>query len=301
MLKKLVFVLILALIFFIPTPGRAQTSLTIPAVEVNLWPEYDDPGMLVIDHVTLPAGVSLPLDFKLRIPAVAGTPNAVAAKQPDGSLLNLSYTQQTSGDWNELTITATAPEIQVEYYDPSLKKTGDQRSYTFEWPGDYPATAFSIVVQQPLGARNMSISPSEFTAEPTGADGLTYYRGEVGPVPAGSPFTLLVKYSKTGDETTSQKAAAPLSAPSASSRSGITRYLPWGIGGLGVVLIVGAVVWFLFSRQSERDQAPSRRRRKSSKNGGVPAAEGFVYCHNCGRRATSGDKFCRTCGVELRP
>jgi len=28
--------------------------------------------------------------------------------------------------------------------------------------------------------------------------------------------------------------------------------------------------------------------------------QNLVYCHQCGKRATPGDQFCRVCGVELR-
>ena len=95
--------------------------------------------MLVIYHITLPSGISFPAEVKLRIPAAVSQPNAVAARLPDGSLINLQYTQKPAGDWNEITIAAATPtdQLQIEYYDDAnLKKDGAQRQYAYRWPGD---------------------------------------------------------------------------------------------------------------------------------------------------------------------
>jgi len=304
MLKRLLALTALVLCFILPEAALAQAPVTLPAVEIDLWPEYDDPGVLVIYRITLPNSISLPAEFKLRIPAAAGSPNAVAAKQPDNSLVNLSYEQQTNGAWNELTITATSPELQLEYYDPTLTKDGQQRTYSFEWPGDYAVQDFKMQVQQPYDATQMKISPDDFGAGQKLADGLTYYAGDIGPTPSGPPFKILVNYNKTSDNPSIRliQGNSPV-LPTKTNSNSFAAYLPWILGILGVALIVGGIAWFLLARREparQRVHNRSSRRRAASNASLAPNAEGYIYCSQCGKRASPGDRFCRTCGSALR-
>jgi hypothetical protein len=89
-------------------------------------------------------------------------------------------------------------------------------------------------------------------------------------------------------------------------------FLPWvlGIVLLGIVLVVG--LWFgmpyivsgglyqsLFGRKTSAVDKRRRRRLPVNVTGGKTALEG-AYCHQCGRRASPGDRFCRSCGTRLR-
>jgi len=183
-------------------PAQAQTLLTLSSLEVDLWPEYDRPQMLVIYRITLPASVTLPVDLSLRLPATAGEPSAVAVVQPSAtgekSLFTIPYTRVVSGDWGLINLTATMPELQIEYYDPGLIKQEAARQFEYRWPGDYAVDTFSIQVQQPVGARQLSISPASGSGV-TGQDGLVYYNNQVGSLPAGQTFSLSINYQKDDD------------------------------------------------------------------------------------------------------
>jgi hypothetical protein len=300
-------VLVIGMSFSTPV-AFAQAPLTLPSVEVDLWPEYDDPGVLVIYRISLPSTVSFPAEIKLRIPAAGGRPNAVAARQPDGSLMNANYTQQPYGAWNELRITATSPELQVEYYDPSLRKDGEQRSFTYEWPGDYAVQAFTVQVQKPWDAAAVQISPNDFGSGQIGGDGLTYYTENIGAIPAGPPFKIQLNYKKPSDQLSvsilQQATATENTLPvEANPPASLTTYLPWVIALLGLVLLIAGGAWLIRSRQTSASAtARKRTRRKSSDHqaSALPAEGGYVYCPQCGRRAAANDRYCRTCGSELR-
>ena len=90
MQKRLIIFLLLGLIFLVPV-AQAQGVLRLAELEVDLWPEYDNPGVLVIYKAKLPADVSLPVNVSLKIPAAAGEPFAVAVRQMDGALLNAAF------------------------------------------------------------------------------------------------------------------------------------------------------------------------------------------------------------------
>jgi len=287
-------------------PAQAQTLLTLSSLEVDLWPEYDRPQMLVIYRITLPASVTLPVDLSLRLPATAGEPSAVAVVQPSAtgekSLFTIPYTRVVSGDWGLINLTATMPELQIEYYDPGLIKQEAARQFEYRWPGDYAVDTFSIQVQQPVGARQLSISPASGSGV-TGQDGLVYYNNQVGSLPAGQTFSLSINYQKDDDTLSASsltvQPGAPLSeAPS--SQVSLRAYLPWVLGVLGVTLIVGGGLWYWRSGRGGREPAQARRRHKPAAVREAAQPGDPIYCHNCGKRAALGDRFCRVCGSQLR-
>lgn len=301
-------IIIIFFIFLFPMAVKAQQTVEYATAVVELWPEFDKPSMLVIYRLTLSPTISLPAEIRIRIPKSVGEPNAVAASQADGSLVNIPFETQASGDWTQLVFQATTPELQVEYYDPDLIKTGAARHYEFRWPGDAAIGALSIRVQEPVGARQMRISPS-MGAGSTAADGLVYYEVDLGALVKGQTFAITLDYQKDNDELSSQSVPIEASGPlndTTAGRSTMLSVLPWILGAVGVILIAGGGLWYYFSgRQAVEPGKPRstrafRRRRKPSVQSPGGAEDENVYCHQCGKRAAVGDRFCRACGTQLR-
>jgi hypothetical protein len=329
-MRKLTLALILFLSLIIASPARAQRANKFSSVEVDLWPEYDHPGILVIYRITLSSDTTLPTELTISLPASVAEPSAVAVKQVDGTLINMAYTKQITGQWNHIHFTATMPDIQIEYYDASLIKQGQARHYEYNWPGGYGVAAFSIQVQQPLGSTNMLISPRLSVGE-VGQDGLTYYTAQVGSLSPSQIFKISIDYQKPNDMLSAERLQVQLSKPLDESTpgriqlfSGMNTLLAViGLILIGAVLIAGGGYWYWQSGRSK--EAPVRYRRQqrragespdessaenevdeeggSSAYGGVnriKTGENTVYCQQCGNRAGQGDRFCRLCGVKLR-
>ena len=294
----------ITILLYLPSSVSAQTDITLSELQIDLWPEFDRPSMLVIYKGTLQPGVSLPASLTLRIPVSAGEPNAVAVKQVDGSLISADYQRQVSGDWSLISFTATTPEIQLEYYDPSLDQVDNQRHYEFNWPGDYAVDQMVVRVQQPAGATNMRISPNMGNGQ-IANDGLVYFSTQIGSVAQGSTFAISIDYEKDSDTLTSGGMQVEPSAPITSDTPGridLSQALPWALGGLGLLLIFGGGWWYWQSTREEPRPAKQRRRRTAtagSRQDEVTSGEA-VYCHQCGKRAEPGDRFCRSCGTKLR-
>lgn len=302
MLKKFTLLLLL-LILALPLPALAQADLSLAALSVELWPEFDRPTVLVMYQMSLAPGVSLPAQVRVRIPVNAGAPNAVAVCQAAGNCFNTQYEQRSEGAWSVLTIQATLPDIRVEYYDPGLSKDGPTRRYTYTWPGDYAVEAMKVSVQQPTSAQNLHLKPAMFNLS-TGENGLSYYDLEAGALAAGQTFSIDLDYQKSDDKLTYNNLPVapsnPLNSPE-SGRSSLTSLLPVGLGLLGLLLMVGGGLWYWRSgRQPVPAQKGRRRHRPTAQTETVEAAENVVYCHQCGRRAAPGDRFCRDCGATLR-
>jgi hypothetical protein len=309
-MRKWIFALLLiftlAVVAIVPPHVLAQDELKLSYLEVDFWPEYDRPEMLVIYHITLPPTVSLPVDLTFRIPAAAGEPSAVAVKQvtADGEagLFNIPFEHQVDGGWGVVTLTATMPEIQLEYYDPGLEKQGSARKFEYQWPGDYEVDSLVIQVQQPREASEMSISPALGSGEAR-EDGLVYYNKRVGFLPSGQGFQLTINYQKDSDSLTAASLQIQPSSPMTdmpSAQRNLLTVLPWALGILGVLLIVGGGVWYWQSGKGKEPRSKPRRRRKATTQDEAVLAEEHIYCHQCGNRAAQGDRFCRVCGSKLR-
>jgi hypothetical protein len=304
--------------------------VSLAKVEIALWPEFDQPSMLVILNGQLATGVTLPASLTVHLPAAAGRPNAVAVVDANGGLFETPYTTTQAGGDIIIAFTTSTAGFRVEYYDPSLVINGDARSFGLRWKTDLPIQAVTVRVQQPAGARGLTGRPA-LTAAGAGDYGLSYYTAALGAAVAGSTVSFDLGYSKTGSAlsatavaNTAGAASAPAGTPAAATASGQSSTLP--ILLLMVALVgagVGGYLWWRSAGggQWARRRAPpaarrgqpaatratqARARRSSARSaaskpeaasmGEAPAA----FCPQCGRRYKAGDRFCRQCGAPVR-
>jgi hypothetical protein len=308
-MRKLYPALILIISLLIAAPARSQNTAKFSSLEVDLWPEYDRSGVLVIYRITLSSDTPLPTDLVIPIPTSAGDPSAVAAKQVDGTLINMAFTKQVDGQWDKINFTATMPDIQIEYYDANLVKQGQARHFEYTWPGGFAVAALSIQVQQPLGSTQMRISPNLGAGEPN-TDGLTYFNAKVGSLSPTQPFKITTDYSKDNDTLSAESLQVQPTRPLTEATPGRvqlfsgtnTILVVLGLVLIGVVLLAGGVYWYWQSgRSKEMPVAYKRRAREIREEVSAENEDSEVlYCHQCGNRAGPSDRFCRVCGVKLR-
>jgi hypothetical protein len=304
-MRKWILAFLLVILCLVPASVQAQSLLVFDSVEIDLWPEYDQPTLLIIYRLTLDSATTLPVDVSIRIPTTAGDPSAVATREASGQLLTAAYTRTVQGIWSTIKFKATSLQMQFEYYDPALVKEGSTRSFTYEWQGDYEVKAMTLQVQQPVGATEMVLSPAMGSAI-SGENGLAYYNAMVGEVTAGTKFKLSVQYQKDND---SLSQTAQTVQPSESLSTGTAGHagdpktvLAWALGVLGVLLLAGGGYWYFRTGQINRSEPFDRRHKPRRERGGeaeAPAQDG-VFCHQCGKRASAGDIYCRVCGTKLR-
>ena len=93
-MRKIFLFLLLGAFLMFPVSASAQSDAALSFVTVQLWPEYDQPSMLVIvDFQTTPA-TSLPVTLSFRIPAEASL-IAVASDEGNGQFINTPYQEPT--------------------------------------------------------------------------------------------------------------------------------------------------------------------------------------------------------------
>jgi hypothetical protein len=303
-MRKWLLVFVVGILFVFPSFAFAQDKVAIQSINVSLWPEYDQAEMLVINFIMLPANTTFPIQLDIRVPVGADLNTVAVGKSSDAvsdqgidCTTKKNCTTKKDGDWLVVSITATGPAIQLEYYDPNLKKDGSQRSYSYHWLSDYDVANFGVVFQEPFDAADFKSSLS-LQDDGVHLDKLQYYFSDAGAVPAGKVFTFDVSYQKPTDVlSVSRLDIQPVAVDeNTPGRVSLNNYLPYIIGGLGVILIVGGLVYYW---QSGRSGSKKSRRRQRARTEGEEN-ESDVYCAQCGTRARNGDRFCRTCGSRIR-
>lgn len=299
-------VLLLVSLFAGRAPAHAQNTLTLDSLEVELWPEFDLPQVLVLVNGTLPADAPLPATVTLNLPA---EPFAVAERATDGRLFNAEYVTATVGSETAVTLTLQQPAFRLEYYDATLTRTGDTRQYTFQWTATLPARSASIRVQSPPGAAELQLQPNFGPAAP-GEYGLNYYTTELGAVAAGQTLTAQVSYTKPDTTLTIEQVnAEPQPAPiNITAPPPTVDYTPWIIGAVtvaGLGVLGGGVAWFWRSQSTARAPAKHHRSRKANvASTAVHSANGVNtaprFCTQCGQSLASSDRFCRQCGTPVQ-
>ncbi len=290
--------LTLAGVLVLSISAHAQNTVRLASVKAQLWPEYDQRSMLVIYDFQLPSDATLPVGVTIRFPK-DGNLIAVASLGSGGSLVNADYLGPTSDtDWQSITVQVqTSTSYHIEYYQP-LSISGQLRQFTYLWPGDYAVDDFSISVRIPTDTTNITSTPElQSTQESDGSPALA---GDFGALATGQEFPLQLTYTKTSDTLSVTQPKLQPSQPLGSNTPGrvmLSNYLPYILGLLGLLLILGGAIYLWQSRRGagalvgRRRHAPAQNERE---------AGDAIYCHQCGTRAQAGDRFCRVCGSRLR-
>lgn len=301
---------------------QAQDSANpvIDQLQVDLWPEYDDPRLLVIYKGILPALPEEPL--RLPIPAAADV-HAVAFLGDEDRLITLDWEATAAGDQQIIAFTPRGTNFQVEYYADVIGG-GPDKSFTVTIDvGAQTVNDLAISVQQPAGASNLQGEPA-LSGPVVGFQGLSFYTRDVGSVEPGQTIQQTVSYTKASDALTVQQIDPPVSeavttqptaepADSAfgtnlSGRSVGQFWLP--VGATVVILaglaLIGVGAWR--ARQASVEPAQTTRRPRQSQRSrprraaaSEPAGEGPAqYCHRCGAPFEPDDQFCAECGAPRR-
>ncbi len=299
-MKKLFILFMITLFILTTSPVAAQNVPGFSKMVINIWPEYDRPGVLVFYRITLSAQSSLPVTLSLRIPKAAEEPFNVAMKDVDGRLDTLRFTSVNEGEWIKVTFTTPVPEVQFEYYDPSIREVEDSREFDYIWPGDYSIESLVLNIQQPLDSSGFNLKPAMGTGQ-INPDGFTYFESVVGEVNAGVTFTIHMEYEKKDSSLSAPSQSVEPVEPITTNTVGwetLNEVLPYVLSGLGLFLIIGGIYWYW---RSGRAITTAFRKRYT-----IPRAKEHdtgtqdVFCHRCGRKALREDIFCRSCGSKLR-
>lgn len=295
-MRKLMLIFMLGMFFAFPFSVSAQSDTTLSFVTVQLWPEYDDPSMLVIVDFQTAANTTLPVTLDFRIPAEASLV-AVASDAGNSRFMDHPYTGPVvDGEYQTFSMVIEEDiAYRFEYYQP-LTFNDKTRIFSYLWNDGYAVNAFQYMFLEPLDVTSVTLNPNYVSQQ--SSNGLNYYEGAPVQLAAGEQYVLTLQYDKTSDTLVSQSQNVQIAEPvneDTPGRVSLANSLPYVIGALGVIMIVGGLAYYFQWGRSSKSKSRRKRSHASAEGEGTG-----VYCPQCGTRAKGGDRFCRTCGTRLR-
>jgi hypothetical protein len=308
LLNTAVLVLFGALVALFPCtpPSHAQAIPSrLSVLRLNVWPEYDQPAVLVIFEGVVAGELVTPVPLEVVIPAGA-TVHAVAYRDASGNLMTLPWEASQGADGQVIAFAVDQPEFVVEYYADIIAPP-PQRSFDISFKTPLETDQVQMTVRQPSGASQMQIAPELPQA---GVDNLgnPQFSADLGPLAAGQAIDLSVSYAKA-DVTPSVSAEGEQPSPSPQpDQTAAPAWLYWLAGILlGTLAAVAAVLFAKRYRQRNSivsRQARRRQERAAAKRGNQSVAptggKNDQFCRQCGSAFGAADRFCRQCGAERR-
>ena len=277
--------------------AEPPADLRIARFQLSIWPEYDDPRVLLIIRGELAPGAAFPTHVTLPIPKNAELIGAGMISEL-GELLLHPHRVIPGSASDALEITLPAPRFFAElYYDP-FETSGDAKrfSYTFEAP--YPIAQLDIDIQKPYTASEFVTEPPAMAQESEGRD-TTYHRFSYRDVAAGQPTTFTVSYVKTDPQPSVPKAAdAPAASPAAQGPQDRMLIYAGILAGVTAAYVLAAFLWTGYRRRRAAVTPPETPPRPlpvpPAQPPDAPAVANF--CGHCGRALDADYAFCPGCG-----
>lgn len=303
-----IFMIALFSLFF-ATSAQAQLPATnIETLILDIWPDYDDPSVLVLMTGTLPSDTPLPATVTIPISEDAQI-NAVARITSENQMLDdVQYTAENG----VLTLTTPDPRFRIEYYAP-YESNGSTHSFSFNWLSDIPVEGVLAAVQQPTGATNMNVIPASANIVTDTTDGFTYYTYPPNAIAAGEQFSITFNYDMATPQLSienlpeistvaqSDTTSTTASTTNSSSDSFSLDNINWGlvVGLIGIILLAVIITWQVATRKTQPERKSRKPRPKRTTSAAKPTGKA-KFCHQCGTQLTGNDKFCRKCGTAVK-
>lgn len=277
------------------SPALAQETTRFSTMQVSVWPEYDQPGVLVQYQGQISgasqSGVSH--DISVLVPKGAGVGAACGIKN-DGTHTSETWKETDAGDgFTTVSYNETEPQFHVEFYYNPLVGSPD-KTMSFTYKASSAVDDLYLEIQHPLKATNFSLSP-EAPNNHADKDGFTYHVYEQKQFAAGQTISSKISYTKTDP---SPSVSGNNSAPSTAAAQTTSGELNPNLVVLLAVLLaaVGLIAYFAFVRRSQLQFDPVR----ISTPLGLPRISQGGFCTECGNAMEPDDRFCANCGRERR-
>ncbi|MDO8568823.1 MAG: zinc ribbon domain-containing protein [Dehalococcoidales bacterium] len=321
---------LLVAVALIASPAMgASDKLSVKKMKVSVWPEYDDPRVMVTYQGEFKDGSVFPQGVKFPVPLGSEMNMVCALKPPNEEHLCQLYDTLTGSDDLSISYTLPIPTYYLEYYWDGIKGLPD-KSFTFKYVSPYAIDTLELEVQQPLKATNFKLAQPYASATSDGL-GMKYYHYAFNNVTPGQVISVDASYTKPDSKPSVAK--KPASGSGGSSASGAGGSSTYAFMGIGAALLAVATVGFLLLRrkpvaapvrtppvqsrkaarvEARRIEAQRAHRQeifRTARPEPVPRAAppsaprpqgGGAFCTQCGTRLAAGSQFCHVCGSKAK-
>lgn len=260
MVRRTFLILILMLIAVVGAGGSAAGATAPDRLRVSLWPEYDDNQVFLVETVTYPDDLPLPIEVKLAMPkgAKVSWTGEILGADPSKDLAATPKVVELA-DHDEVVFTLTKSRIgQLEARWAGLKIQGKQRTIGLDWTQYYEAKETLFELRKPSGVTDLNLSPpfDKTVASPGGDE---FVRAAPQSLSVGQTVNLTIAYARSTNAPTVNRAQPQPQAGAGQPQSSGATQDSGGQTMLAVVFIIlgvgtAAYVAYFLSRAGSRTE-----------------------------------------------
>ncbi|MBI3016164.1 MAG: zinc ribbon domain-containing protein [Candidatus Tectomicrobia bacterium] len=272
--------------------AQGSPAYKISELKISVWPEYDDPRVLVMYEGVFSQNTGKPSSVVFYLPPGAEVTEACAMTEKEEHLCQTWEIAEEKGV-KKVKYNLPEPRFRMEYYFDGVK--GDTRREIVPFLKlAYPVERLAVDVQQPLRSENFQVEPKPANVFGD-QQGFNYAHLGFENLAPGKDVSLKIAYTKSDRKPSVKKEVGGEKVPVKEVRKSPYVYL--AVGTTIAVIAIGGFATM------------SRRRRQSAQTPGTPtAATGEAkkadrtarFCTRCGSPLDAGDRFCGQCGKPLR-
>lgn len=237
---------------------------------VDLWPDYDQPAMLVMMEMTMDS--ITPVTFRI--------PEMVKYVRIREGYLNFQK-QITADTSNVIHFTPRGEHFTITYYDMFMFSDSSIRSYDFYLHTNLAVDTLYIRIQKPSAAREFDfLDSTALTWEVTDRSGLVYSITKFAGIPPEEPFMVSLRYTNPSGQLTAPGTMEPPEP--------IRRQISPAVRRIGIGLFILMLILALLIRRVVRPVHDDTERESHA----------MRYCGYCGAPRTTGHLFCPFCGKK---
>jgi zinc ribbon protein len=305
----------------VPSSASSQaptTDLVMARLRLSIWPEYDDPRVLIMFRGEMTPRQAFPASITLPIPKGAEVIGAGMVSEQNELLLHPH--QVLSGNTQDtLQLNLPVPRFFVEFYYNPLTTSGPEKRFVYSAPTTYPIELFEVDIQQPLKATAFMLDPVPMERM-TDNQGFTYHQFTYRNVGQGHSQTFTIAYTKTAS-TPSVSKQQPTPHPAEKARARSNNTLVALSIFAGAILLFAGCAWLVQRSQRPRmpttttpalpvsmsdtlvallrEDAQPQETETAEVSPMSPQTRVVNYCAHCGRKLLPDDRFCSGCGKSI--
>ena len=292
-------------------------NLVMVRLRLSIWPEYDDPRVLIMWRGEMAPRQALPTSITLPLPKGAEIVGAGMISEQNELLLH-PYEVVPGDTQDSLQLNLPVPRFFLEFYYNPFTASGAEKRFTYTMPTPYPIEVLEVDIQQPLKATSFTLDPTPME-HLTDNQGFTYHQFAYRDIETGRLQTFTISYIKTVlTPSVPKQQPAPQRPRSTRPLSG-NVLVSLGILA-GAIFIFAGWAWLLRGSQPRHVPAISsvpqstptpsaflallqedaQDQETTDATPAQPQTREVNFCTHCGHKLLLNDRFCSECGKPIK-
>lgn len=253
------------ILFTTPVMAAENSQLEMKQLDLQIWPEYDDPRVLAIWNGSLINSSQTDFSGKVYFNIPKGVDIKMACELINGGQHSCQpYALKDKGDHFEISWRVTKPiapgqeyPFWLEYYYNPLQGNPN-KTMNLEYAPVYPTKTLNLTVREPLKSVNFKIDPPS-QAQQKDSEGFNNYGYIFQDIKPANPVRLKISYERSETSPSVQPPEKPGygqgNSNSASNTATGSSFLSQSTGlfilGSGIILIVAMSFYLLGSSRKK--------------------------------------------------